>query len=68
LDFVFCNLKFNEQKRFMASFKSLSFALPPHLWQKVTEAFGGEDASTKAFAGKIAPQAGLEYTVCFKSY
>jgi hypothetical protein len=24
----------------------------PHLWQKVTEAFGGEDAFTKAFAGK----------------
>jgi hypothetical protein len=28
--------------------------VPPHLWIKVTAAFGGEDASTKAFADKIA--------------
>ena len=28
--------------------------VPPHLWVKITAAFGGEDASTKAFADKIA--------------
>ena len=28
--------------------------VPPHLWQRVAETFGGEDSSTKAFAGKIA--------------
>ena len=28
--------------------------VPPYLWIKVTAAFGGEDASTKAFADKIA--------------
>src|SRR5215203_1376877 len=28
--------------------------VPPHLWIKVTAAFGGEDASTKTFADKIA--------------
>src|SRR5215204_2418129 len=28
--------------------------VPAHLWIKVTAAFGGEDASTKAFADKIA--------------
>lgn len=27
--------------------------VPPHLWIKVTAAFGGDDASTKAFADKI---------------
>jgi hypothetical protein len=26
----------------------------PHLWNRITEAFGGSDASTKAFADKIA--------------
>ena len=28
--------------------------VPSHLWHRVAETFGGEDASTKAFAGKIA--------------
>jgi hypothetical protein len=28
--------------------------VPPHLWIKVRAAFGGEEASTKAFADKIA--------------
>ena len=28
--------------------------VPPQLWNHVTEAFGGADASTKAFASKIA--------------
>lgn len=32
--------------------------VPVHLWNRVTEAFGGADASTKAFAGKIARKHG----------
>lgn len=30
----------------------------PHLWDKITETFGGKDASTKAFAEKIAGKLG----------
>jgi hypothetical protein len=41
--------------------------VPPHLWIKVTAAFGGEDASTKAFADKNSPQVGVETQICFKS-
>jgi hypothetical protein len=41
--------------------------VPPHLWIKVTAAFGGEGASTKAFADKIARKP-VEAPLCPRSH
>jgi hypothetical protein len=35
-----------------------SHIVPPGIWEKIAEAFGGADASTKAFAGKIGRKHG----------
>ncbi len=35
--------------------------VPPSLWQNISEKFGGDDASTKAFATKIARKLNWKY-------
>ena len=37
----------------------------PHLWDKITETFGGKDASTKAFAEKNRWKTWMEKRFCF---
>ncbi len=40
---------------------------PEHLWDKITETFGGVDASTKAFASKIARKLNWEKSFALKA-
>ena len=41
--------------------------VPPSLWQRVVEAFGGADAATKAFADKLARKLGWSTPFALKA-
>ena len=49
-----------DKKALWLRLKSYEFdhLVPPNLWQRVVEAFGGSDAATKAFADKLARKLG----------
>lgn len=57
------------KKELWLKLKAYHFAhiVPPHLWNHITEAFGGADASTKAFASKIASKSGWTNAFTLKS-
>ena len=52
-----------DKKQLWRNLKDYHFEelVPPALWDNIKERFGGENASTKAFAGKIAVYSPFPY-------
>jgi len=58
-----------DKKALWLRLKSYEFdhLVPPSLWQRVVEAFGGADAATKAFADKLARKLGWSTPFALKA-